>query len=141
MYAKSLGASYGLAALVVSSYGLTQLITRIPIGFFSDFYGRRKPFVLVGLVAAVVGCLGLAWSTTPWMLVLSRAVIGLGAAMWVAFSVLFASYFAHERAAHAMSVITSINGAAQALAGLVGGIISQQLGTVCLLYTSPSPRD
>lgn len=134
VYAKSLGASYGLAALVVSSYGLTQLITRIPIGFFSDFYGRRKPFVLVGLVAAVVGCLGLAWSTTPWMLVLSRAVIGLGAAMWVAFSVLFASYFAHERAAHAMSVITSINGAAQALAGLVGGIISQQLGTVAAFY-------
>jgi len=134
VYAKSLGASYALAALVVSAYGLTQVLTRIPIGFVSDLYGRKKPFVLAGLVAAIVGCLGLAWSTDPWMLVGSRAVIGLGAATWVAFSVLFASYFAHERAAHAMSVITFVNGSAQAISGLVGGIISQQLGTVAAFY-------
>jgi MFS family permease len=113
VYAKSLGASYALAALVVSAYGLTQLLTRIPIGFVSDLHGRRKPFVLVGLVAAIVGCLGLAWSTDPWM---------------------FASYFAHQRAAHAMSVITFVNGSAQAISGLAGGIISQQLGTVAAFY-------
>ena len=134
VYAKSLGASHALAALVVSSYGLTQLLTRIPIGFVSDLYGRRKPFVLVGLVAAIAGCLGLAWSPDPWLLVLSRAVVGLGAAMWVAFSVMFASYFADNRAAQAMSIITFVNGSAQALAGLIGGIISQQMGTVTTFY-------
>ncbi len=134
VYAKSLGASNALAALVVSAYGLTQLLARIPIGFVSDLYGRRKPFVLAGLVAAAAGCLGLAWSTGPWMLVLSRVVIGFAAATWVAFSVLFASYFAHERAAHAMSVISFVNGAAQAMSGLVGGIISQQMGTVAAFY-------
>ena len=54
VYARSKGASLTLAGLVVSAYGLTQLLTRIPIGFFSDVLGQRKPFVLVGFVAVSV---------------------------------------------------------------------------------------
>lgn len=134
VYAKSMGASLSLAGLVVSAYGLTQLLTRIPIGFFSDVVGRRKPFVVAGLVATGLGCLGLAWSPSPWFLVLSRAVLGLGAAMWVAFSVMFAGYFALNRSAQAMSIIGFVNGAAQALSGLVGGVISQQFDTVTTFY-------
>ena len=134
VYARSMGASLTLVGLVVGMYGATQLVTRIPIGFFSDVVGRRKPFILAGLLAAGLGCLGLAWSPSAWFLVASRGVLGLGAAMWVAFSVFFAGYFALNRTAQAMSVITFVNGAAQALAGLVGGYLSQQFGTVSTFY-------
>ena len=134
VYARSMGASLTLVGLVVGMYGATQLVTRIPIGFFSDLVGRRKPFILAGLLLAGLGCLGLAWSPSAWFLVVSRGILGLGAAMWVAFSVFFAGYFALNRTAQAMSVISFVNGAAQGLAGLAGGYLSQQFGTVSTFY-------
>ena len=96
VYAQSLGAPLSLVGLVVGMYGAIQLVVRVPIGFLSDRLGRRKPFILFGMVACGLGCLGLAFSPSPWFLVLSRGVLGLGAATWVAFSVLFASYYPHD---------------------------------------------
>jgi MFS family permease len=134
VYAKSMGASLTVVGLVVSAYGFTQLITRVPIGFFSDVMGRRKPFVVAGILAAALGCLGLAWSPAPLGLVASRAVIGFGGATWVAFTVLFASYFPIRRVPHAMSLIIFVSGAAQAAAGLAGGFMSQTFGTASTFY-------
>ena len=128
VYAQSLGAPLSLVGLVVGMYGAIQLVIRIPLGFWSDRLGRRKPFILAGLIACGLGCLGLAFSPSPWYLVSSRAVLGLGAATWVAFSVLFASYYPLNRTAQAMSLISFFNGAAQALAGLAGGYLSQASG-------------
>lgn len=128
VYAQSLGAPLSLVGLVVGMYGAIQLVIRVPLGFASDRLGQRKPFILFGMVACGLGCLGLAFSPSPWFLVLSRAVLGLGAATWVAFSVLFASYFPLNRTAQAMSLISFCNGAAEALAGLGGGYLSQASG-------------
>jgi MFS family permease len=134
VYAASIGSSLAVTGLVVSAYGLTQLITRIPMGFIADKTGRRKPFVLLGTLAAMSGCLGLAWSTGPWGLVASRAVIGLGGATWLAFTVLFASHFPASRVTYAMSLITFVSGAAQAAAGLVGGFLAQTRGPTSTFY-------
>lgn len=134
VYAQGLGAPLSLVGLVVGMYGAIQLVIRVPIGFWSDRLGQRKPFILFGMVACGLGCVGLALSPSPWYLVLSRAVLGLGAATWVAFSVLFASYFPHNRTAQAMSLISFFNGAAQALAGLAGGYLSQASGPSATFY-------
>ena len=134
VYARTLGAPLTLVGLVVGIYGATQMIIRIPIGLASDLIGRRRPFILAGLVASGLGCLGLAWSPNPWFLVGSRAMLGLGAATWVAFSVLFASYYPLHRSAQAMSLISFVNGAAQALAGLAGGYLSEQWGPGSTFY-------
>jgi MFS family permease len=134
VYARSMGASLTIVGLVVSAYGFTQLVTRVPIGFFSDVIGRRKPFVIAGILAAALGCLGLAWSPAPLGLVASRTVIGFGGATWVAFTVLFASYFPLRRVPHALALITFVSGAAQAAAGLAGGFMSQALGTASTFY-------
>jgi MFS family permease len=134
VYAQSLGAPLSLVGLVVGMYGAIQLVIRVPLGFWSDRLGRRKPFILGGLIFCGLGCLGLAFSPSPWFLVLSRAVLGLGAATWVAFSVLFASYYPLNRTAQAMSLISFFNGAAQALAGLAGGYLSQASGPSATFY-------
>jgi MFS family permease len=82
------------------------------MGFIADKTGRRKPFVLLGTLAAMLGCLGLAWSTGRWGLVAARAVIGLGRTTWLAFTVLFASHFTATRVTYAISPITFVRGTA-----------------------------
>ena len=64
-YVEHLGGSLSMAGLVVGSYGFTQMLVRIPIGFASDRLGRRKPFVILGLCLAAASSLGLGIATGP----------------------------------------------------------------------------
>ena len=54
VYAQSMGASLSLVGLIVASYGVVQLLLRIPLGVASDWLGRRKPFVLAGFIVLVI---------------------------------------------------------------------------------------
>ncbi len=56
-YAETLSGSKAWAGIVVGSYGLTQLILRIPIGFWADRIGRGKSFILAGLVLSGLSAL------------------------------------------------------------------------------------
>ena len=44
----TLGATKVLAGMIVGSYGLTQMILRIPLGIVSDILKKRKLFVMIG---------------------------------------------------------------------------------------------
>ena len=128
VHAENLGATIGLVGAIVGAYGFSQLAFRIPLGVWSDRIGMRKPFILAGLIAAAVGALGLGLSTDPLWLVLWRAVTGVGAAAWVAFTVLFSSYFPPEKASRAMSQVVFIAGMGQMIGSFTGGLIAQQWG-------------
>ncbi|MCG3056168.1 hypothetical protein KZ287_28790, partial [Escherichia coli] len=56
-YMESLGGRYAFIGLVLSSYGLMQLLCRLPLGIFSDFIKLRKPFVVFGMIASTSSCL------------------------------------------------------------------------------------
>lgn len=128
IYARHLGASMTLTGMVVGAYGFTQLLLRIPLGVLSDRWGRRKPFIVGGFIAGVIGCLGLALSPNPWHLALSRAVLGVGATTWVTSTVLFSSYFPPDRAMQAMSLLTFFSSSAQLVTSLAGGKIAEDYG-------------
>lgn len=134
LYAESLGASLSMVGAVVASYAIAQVLLRIPIGVAADLVGRRKPFAVGALVVSTAGALGLAASPTPLALFGARALTGVGAAGWVAISVLYASYYRPERAGVAMSRVMAINTAALVLATSAGGIISEKLGPESTFY-------
>ena len=62
VYAESLGASLSVVGLGVGMYGLTQLLTRVPIGIWSDAMGKRRGIVVVGMLVCGVAAAGLALS-------------------------------------------------------------------------------
>ncbi len=128
IYSRHLGASMTLAGLVVGAYGFTQLLLRIPLGILSDRWGRRKPFIIGGFIAGIIGCLGLALSPNPWGLMLSRAMLGVSATTWVTSTVLFASYFPSGRVTQAMSLLTFFSSSSQLVTSLVGGKIAEDYG-------------
>src|SRR5690554_4618827 len=104
-YVQHLGGSLSMVGLVVGSYGVTQMLVRIPLGIVSDRLGRRKPFVILGIAFALVSSLGLGLSNTPTWALLFRGLAGVAAGAWVVFSVLFSSYFPPGQASHVMGVI------------------------------------
>lgn len=125
VYARSLGASLSLVGIIVSAYGLTQLVLRIPVGVSSDRLGRRKPFVLAGAAAGALGCAAMLIAPQPWVLVLGRGLAGVAAACWVSLSVLLISTYPSDQVIRATSVASALSGAGTTVASAVGGQIAQ----------------
>ena len=134
VYAQSLGASFTTVGMVVGAYGFVQMLLRIPLGLSSDRLGRRLPFLYTGHFFNFVGCLGLALAPTPMYLVVFRGVLGISAATWVAFTVLFASYFPPVQSPKAMGILTAINGVSLIIVNGLGGQMAQMWGMTAPFY-------
>lgn len=76
-YARDLGGGSLMVAVLISSFTAAQLLSAPLWGRFSDRYGRR-PALLVGLSAAAIAYVVFAYSTSIWLLLLSRVVQGAG---------------------------------------------------------------
>ncbi len=130
VYSKGKGASLSLVGLITGSYGLTQLIFRVPLGAASDRLGLRKPFVLAGFLVIIASCLGLAWAPTPQWIFVFRALSGVAASVWVAVTVMFAGFFPPEKAVHATGLLSFLSGVGQMAATTAGGWVADQWGWV-----------
>jgi predicted MFS family arabinose efflux permease len=105
-YLEYRGLSLQAIGLVLGSYGFVQLLCRFPLGIWSDRLRRRKPFILLGMASGALSCL-LFLLPDSWLWTLAgRAVSGICASTWVAFTVLYAGYYAETQAVRAMSNIS-----------------------------------
>jgi MFS family permease len=133
-YVERLSGSLEVVAWIVGAYGLTQLAFRMPLGVWSDRVGARKPFVLVGLVAAMVSGVGMALVSAPVLLFALRALAGMAAATWGLLTVLFASYFTPPNPHRAMTIMQVASALAQIAAALLGGWAASHWGWTAPFY-------
>ena len=131
--ARELGASATMIGAVVAAYAIGQVTLRIPIGIGSDIVGR-KPFAIAAIALCAAGAVWLGLAPDPWSLFAARTLTGIGAAGWVAISVLYSSHFDPERPGRAMSYVMTINTTAIMLATLVGGVVAEHLGTRSVFF-------
>lgn len=127
-HAGSVGASNTFAGLIVGSYGFVQMLLRIPLGILSDRIRRRKPFVILGIAAALIAALGMLLFPTPVGLLFFRGFAGVAAAAWVTITVLFSSYFSPEDAPRAMGRLNAWNSVGNMTASLIGAQLAQHFG-------------
>lgn len=125
---ESIGGGYTFIGIVLSSYGLMQLLCRLPIGIFSDLLKLKKPFIILGMIASTVSCtLFLTTDRLGWILV-ARLIAGLAASSWVAFTVLYSSYFTDKEVHRAMGRISFIIVVAQFLGMTFSGYLVDAWG-------------
>ncbi len=135
-YAEYQGGSLPLVGLVVSAYGLAQLLLRLPLGLLSDRLGRRKPFLTLGFAASILSCIWFILAPNPWSMVGARFVSGISACAWVAFTVLFSSYFPPSHTTRAMGYITFCNTLSVMGATFVGGQLAEYYGWLAPFWAS-----
>ena len=128
-YAIKIGASLSMVGLISGSYGLMQLIARLPIGILSDRFRQRKLYIILGLGFTALAAAGMMTLRTPTALLIFRAVSGIAASMWVAFTVLYSGYFSPEQSVKAIGVINAVNLAGQSLANFLGGALNEAFST------------
>lgn len=123
------GYSLQFIGIVLGSYGLVQLLIRFPIGILSDMLGKRKPFILLGMFSTLLSCLlFLVPDLWIWPL-LGRAVAGLCASTWVAFTVMYASFYSEKDTAKAMGNISVLTVTGQMIGMLMSGWLTQYIST------------
>jgi len=114
--------------LVLASYGISQLIVRIPLGIWVDRHGRRRRWALASILVSGVSAAGLAVFAVPWAALIFRALAGLSAAGWVLLSVWFGERFRPGEIPRAMGLANLATRLGQIGATLVGGYLAQWRG-------------
>ncbi|MED3984934.1 MFS transporter [Peribacillus simplex] len=122
-YLETIGGDYTFIGLVLGSYGLMQFLFRLPFGIFSDLIKLRKPFIIFGMVVSTLSCVTFAWADSLGWILLARSLAGVAAATWVAFTILFSSYFSESDLHRAMGSISLAVVLAQLLGMAISGFI------------------
>lgn len=127
-YLESLGASYSFIGIILGSYGLTQLLFRLPIGILSDFFDRRKIFLIFGMIASTISCfIFLLTEHIGWILI-ARALAGVAAATWVVFTIIYPSFYEKSRIYDAMGSISFLIVLGQFIGMVFSGFIVSEWG-------------
>ena len=129
-YALSLGASLSLVGAISGSYGIFQILLRVPVGIAADRWQRPILIVIIGNVGGVIACLGLLLSTEPRTFIIWRAIAGFGATTHGVFATLFAAQFDADRVPRAMGLFSFTLYFSAALGPLIGGQAAQMFGWV-----------
>ncbi|MGG2200154.1 MULTISPECIES: MFS transporter [Paenibacillus] len=127
-YLEHLGASYTMMGVVLGSYGLMQIILRLPLGIASDRLKRRKPYVVLGMLTVTLSCLCFAMGEQLGWALAGRIMAGISASTWVAFTVMYASLYRKEEATRAMGMISLLTAAGQLIGMSVSGLLVETGG-------------
>jgi EmrB/QacA subfamily drug resistance transporter len=123
----SLNFSLGDLQWVVTAYVLFTGGLMLLGGRLADLAGRRRIF-LVGLGIFTVGSLASGLASSPTMLIVTRAVQGVGAALLLpsGLSIVTTTYEGHQRAV-ALAVWGALGAAGAAAGVLIGGVLTSAL--------------
>ncbi len=125
---QAMGATATFMGMVSAGYGLTQLLSRIPMGIAADRWHCHRLFVAAGCAMSALASLGMYFFYSPGGFLAFRAAGGLGAASWVAFTVLYSGYFPAPQAPQAISMLNVANQAGRLACFVLVALLVGQFG-------------
>ena len=135
-YANQLGASAFLIGMIGGATGVVSLCSRIPLSILSDKWNRKKVFIIFGMAVCFLAALVPSLIHTPKALLLGRALTGLAMAIFVHFTVLYASYYPKEKTGFAIGLINAGGAGGQLLGTIVCALIASRLGANATFYAA-----
>jgi MFS family permease len=119
--------SYSISSWILTAYLIPGAVMTPIAGKLSDIYGKKK--VLLIIMAIYIAGLALAVvSSSIYMLIISRAIQGIGMAMFVIAFGIIRDQFPREKISIGQGVITSMFASGAVIGLLVGGIIINNYG-------------
>jgi MFS family permease len=114
-----------VVGVVLSMYGLWQMVARLPMGIAVDALGRYKPFVGAGFLLGAAGAVILGFAGRVPALIVGRSLTGICAGVWVPLVVAFSALFPPEEAVWASSMLTLVSSLGRILGSLSTGLLAE----------------
>ena len=135
-YLHSLQMGSTLVGIIISCYGFTQMLVRIPLGIFTDTTGAYKKIITVGLFCTTVSSLGLFLTTNFVGILLFRMLAGVAASTWIATTVVYMAMFSEAESVRASARMNALNNVGKLLAFVLGGAAATLLNYRITLFMS-----
>ncbi len=135
-YVQSKSSNLAIVGTVLSMYGFWQMLVRLPVGIAADWLGRRKPFLIGGLVLVGLGAWVMAVSPGVEGLLIGRAITGLAAATWVPLVVVFTALFEPHEAVRASALLTVVGSLGRIVATSSTGWLNERGGYALAFYVA-----
>ncbi len=117
-----------MVGTIAGSYGVAQIILRIPIGFLSDRVQNRKYFIGAGILFCMVSGIGLGISPTPGYMLVFRLMAGIGATSSIVLPGYMTETFSTMDSHHAMGNMSASFKLGRTAAIVAGGFIAHFAG-------------
>jgi MFS family permease len=121
---RSLGASSEWSAWLVTVYLIVATVATPSMGRLGDLYGRRR-MLLVGLLIFVAGSIGAALAPNMAVLILFRAIQGIGGAVYPLCLALARDNVSDDDVTKVVGVLTGGFGVGTAIGFVGGGVLAQ----------------
>ena len=140
LYIDEIGASGVGLGVIMASYFISNSLF-VPIaGRLSDRKGRKK-FLTVGLMMYGLIAVGYIFAMNVVLLSLVRFGMGIAGAMTIPIAIAYLGDLSPEgEEGKWMGYANAFFFSGFGFGPLIGGVVTEHFG-ICLLYTSPSPRD
>ena len=135
-YLHSLQIGSTLVGIIISCYGFTQMLVRIPLGIFTDTTGAYKKIITVGLFCTTASSLGLFLTTNFVGILLFRMLAGVAASTWIATTVVYMAMFSEAESVRASARLNALNNGGKLLAFVLGGAAATLLNYRITLFMS-----
>ncbi len=129
-FANELGANAFMVGLIGGAYGTVSLCLRLPLSILSDKINRKKIFIVLGVIFALIGALLPCFIQTPLSLLIGRCLAGICIATWVHFTVLFASYYPKEKKGFALGLINALAAGGQCVGTVLCAFLAARFGNI-----------
>ena len=126
-YAASAGASLSMVGLIIGSYGLIQMLLRIPIGILSDTIKNRRLFLFSAMFSSLLSGMGFYFFSSPVLLLFCRALAGLSVSNWAIYITTFSAFANDQSNSKAIGTVNSLNAIGTISAFILGGIVAQYI--------------
>jgi EmrB/QacA subfamily drug resistance transporter len=121
---------------MVNAYTLTFAVLLLPGAALGDRFGRKRMFI-IGLGIFTIGSTAAALAATSELLILGRAIQGVGGAIVTPLTLtILSSAVSPERRAVALGAWGGIGGLAIAIGPLVGGAIAEGLSWNAIFWVN-----
>lgn len=129
IYLETTGLSYAAIGIILGSYGISQVLLRLPLGLLSNSLEILKKWLLfIGMFLAFISGLLLVYFDSFAFILIARILAGITASMWVIATILYSDYFKKNRASQAMSVLQLVTVATQFLSMILCGLLIEYFG-------------